>query len=96
MGWRGEDLGSPSNIQPFAIQPRTPQLVSRSKTIFSIESVRPPRTLDDGTVESLEKLTASHRHGMLRLTLPLKESVKPHRVQIETQREDQKRLAGVR
>jgi len=30
----------------------------------------------------VEKLTASHRHGMLRLTLPLKESVKPRRVQI--------------
>ena len=44
----------------------------------------------------LEKLTASHRHGMLRLTLPLKESVKPRRVQIETQVEEQKQLAGVR
>ena len=44
----------------------------------------------------LEKLTASHRHGMLRLTLPLKESVKPRRVQIETQVDDQKQLAGVR
>jgi HSP20 family protein len=44
----------------------------------------------------LEKLTASHRHGMLRLTLPLKESVKPRRIQIETQVEDQKQLAGVR
>ena len=44
----------------------------------------------------LEKLAASHRHGMLRLTLPLKESVKPRRVQIETQVEDQKQLAGVR
>jgi hypothetical protein len=42
----------------------------------------------------LEKLTASHRHGMLRLTLPLKESVKPRRVQIETQVGDQKQLAG--
>ena len=42
----------------------------------------------------LEKLTASHRHGMLRLTLPLKDSVKPRRVQIETQVEDQKQLAG--
>ena len=45
---------------------------------------------------NLEKLTASHRHGMLRLTLPLKDSVKPRRVQIETQAEDQKQLAGVR
>ena len=44
----------------------------------------------------LEQLTASHRHGMLRLTLPLKDSVKPRRVQIETQAEDQKQLAGVR
>ena len=42
----------------------------------------------------LEKLTASHRHGMLRLTLPLKESVKPRRVQIETEVEEHKQLAG--
>jgi HSP20 family protein len=31
----------------------------------------------------LEKLTASHRHGMLQLNVPLKESVKPRRIQIE-------------
>jgi hypothetical protein len=31
---------------------------------------------------------------MLRLTLPLRESVKPRRVKIETQGEDQKQLAG--
>ena len=44
----------------------------------------------------LDKLSASHRHGMLRLTLPVKESVKPRRVQIETQAEDQKQLVGAR
>lgn len=44
----------------------------------------------------VEKLTASHRHGMLRLTLPLKESVKPRRIQVETQAEDQKQLVGAR
>src|SRR4026208_508776 len=44
----------------------------------------------------LEKLSASHRHGMLRLTVPLKDSVKPRRIQIETQVDDQKQLAGVR
>ena len=44
----------------------------------------------------LEKLHASHRHGMLRLMLPLKESVKPRRIQIETQVEDRKQLAGAR
>ncbi|HET9270112.1 MAG TPA: Hsp20/alpha crystallin family protein [Vicinamibacterales bacterium] len=42
----------------------------------------------------LDKLSASHRHGMLRLTLPLKESVKPRRVQIETQDDGQKQLVS--
>jgi HSP20 family protein len=42
----------------------------------------------------LEKLSAAHRHGMLRLTLPLKDSVKPRRIQIETQDEGQKQLAS--
>jgi HSP20 family protein len=59
--------------------------VSRYEQTFTI-----PQFLD------IEKLSASHRHGMLRLTLPLKESVKPRRVQIETQVEDQKQLAGAR
>jgi HSP20 family protein len=44
----------------------------------------------------LEKLTATHRHGMLRLTLPLKDSVKPRRVSIETQPEDLKQLVGAK
>jgi HSP20 family protein len=59
--------------------------VSRYEQTFTV-----PQFLDT------EKLSASHRHGMLRLTLPLKESVKPRRVQIETQSEDQKQLAGAR
>jgi HSP20 family protein len=42
----------------------------------------------------LQKLSASYRYGLLRLTLPLKESVKPRRVQIETQPEEQRQLAG--
>ena len=58
--------------------------VSRYEQTFTV-----PQFLD------IEKLSASHRHGMLRLTLPLKESVKPRRVQIETQMEDQKQLEGV-
>jgi HSP20 family protein len=44
----------------------------------------------------IEKLSASHRHGMLRLTIPLKDSVKPRRIQIETKVEDQKQLVGAR
>ena len=31
----------------------------------------------------VDKLSASHRHGMLQLTLPVKESVKPRRIQID-------------
>jgi HSP20 family protein len=44
----------------------------------------------------LDKLSASHRHGMLRLTLPLKDSVKPRRIQIDTKPEEQKQLVGAR
>ena len=43
----------------------------------------------------LEKLKASHNHGMLRMTLPLKESIKPRRIQIEMRPEDQKQLSAV-
>ena len=42
----------------------------------------------------LDKLSASHRHGMLRLTLPLKESVKPRRIQIHSQDDGQKQLVS--
>ena len=61
------------------------QNASRYEQTFAV-----PQFLD------IEKLSASHRHGMLRLTLPLKDSVRPRRVQIETQAEDQKQLAGAR
>jgi HSP20 family protein len=44
----------------------------------------------------LDKVTAAHRHGMLRLTLPLKESVKPRRIQIDTHSEEQHQLAGAK
>jgi HSP20 family protein len=40
----------------------------------------------------LEKVTATHRHGLLELTLPLKESVKPRRIQIEAAPADTKQL----
>jgi HSP20 family protein len=44
----------------------------------------------------LDKLTASHKHGMLRLTLPLKDSIKPRRIQIESQAENGRQLVGVK
>ena len=42
----------------------------------------------------VEKLTATHRHGMLQLTVPLKESVKPRRIQIDAQGADTRQLAA--
>src|SRR5688572_22575661 len=61
------------------------QKISRYEQTFAV-----PQFLD------VEKLTASHRHGMLRLTLPLKESVKPRRVQIATHADEHKQLTGAR
>lgn len=58
--------------------------------------VRHEQTLTIPQFLDLDKLTASHRHGMLRLTLPLKDSVKPRRVQIEREVEDHKQLAAAR
>lgn len=42
----------------------------------------------------LNRLTASYRHGMLELTLPLKDSVKPRRIEIEGVAETQKRITS--
>jgi HSP20 family protein len=50
------------------------------------QTITVPQFLD------LDKVAATHRHGMLVLTLPLKDSVKPRRVQIEGVAESQKQL----
>lgn len=42
----------------------------------------------------IDRIAAAHRHGMLQLTLPLKESVKPRRVQIEGVSDEQKRITA--
>lgn len=55
--------------------------------------VRYEQTLTVPQFLDLDKISASHRHGLLSLTLPLKESVKPRRVQI-TSGTEQKKLAG--
>jgi HSP20 family protein len=40
----------------------------------------------------VDKLSASHRHGLLQLTLPLKESLKPRRIRVEHGAESQKHV----
>ena len=57
-----------------------------TKVIRSEQTLTLPQFLD------LDRLSASHRHGMLQLTVPLKESVKPRRIQIEGAPSDQKKL----
>ena len=42
----------------------------------------------------LDKLTATHRHGMLRLALPIKDSVKPRRIEIQAQQDEQRQLTA--
>jgi HSP20 family protein len=41
----------------------------------------------------LDKLSATHRHGMLSLTIPIKDSVKPRQIEIQAY-DDQKQLTG--
>ena len=85
-----EVAGNTLTIRAAISSDDTGQNVARYEQTLTI-----PQFLD------LERLSASHRHGMLRLSLPLKESVKPRRVRIEThaedqKKEDQKKLVGAR
>ena len=73
--------GNTLSVRTEASDDQNDDNVARYEQTFTI-----PQFLD------LEKLSASHRHGMLRLTLPLKESVKPRRIQIETQDSQQSLL----
>lgn len=42
-----------------------------------------------------EKVRAAYRNGLLELALPLKESVKPRKIEIAVERDERKTLAGV-
>ena len=52
------------------------------------QTIAVPQFLD------LDKISASHRHGMLHLALPLKDSVKPRRIEIDATDADTKRLTA--
>lgn len=60
----------------------------RGNSVRYEQSFSVPQFLD------LEKLSASYRHGMLELALPLKDSVKPRRIQIEGVANTQKRITA--
>lgn len=56
--------------------------------------VRYQQTLTVPAFLDLEKISASHRHGMLQLTVPLKEAVKPRRIQIEAGGDSRKQITA--
>ena len=56
--------------------------------------VRYEQTLTVPQFLDLDKISATHRHGMLQLTVPLKDSVKPRRIQIENVSSDAKQLTA--
>jgi HSP20 family protein len=60
----------------LSIRAEAPQGEGRPSQIRYQQTLTVPQFLD------VEKLTATHQHGMLQLTVPLKESVKPRRIQI--------------
>ena len=82
----------PQNVQLDAaghtVTIRAEQPASSNTTAARYEqSFAVPQFLD------VERMNASYRHGMLQLTLPLKDSVKPRRIHIEGVT-DQKQIAS--
>ena len=56
-------------------------------------SYRYEQTLTIPQFLDLDRMTAAHHHGMLQLTVPIKDSVKPRRIQIAGLGEDRQGLA---
>ena len=65
-----------------AVEPKT----ERRQELRYEQTLAIPQFLD------LEKITASYRHGMLELTVPIKDAVKPRRIQITAGHDDRKQL----
>jgi HSP20 family protein len=57
-------------------------------------AARVERTLTVPPFLALDKITATHRHGMLALTIPVKEAVRPRRIPIEVEAGDTRRLTA--
>ena len=57
-------------------------------------AVRWEQTLTVPQFADLEKLSATHRHGMLTLSLPIKASVTPRRIEIQSYDEQKQRTGS--
>jgi HSP20 family protein len=56
------------------------------------EENRYEQTLTIPQFLDLDRISASHRHGMLELTIPIKDAVKPRRIQIAAGADDRKQI----
>ena len=65
-----------------AVEPKT----DRRQEMRYEQTLTIPQFLD------LDKISASHRHGMLELTVPIKDAVKPRRIEISAGSDDRKKL----
>ena len=65
-----------------AVEPKT----DRRQEMRYEQTLTIPQFLD------LDKISAAHRHGMLELTVPIKDAVKPRRIEIAAGQEDRKQL----
>jgi HSP20 family protein len=74
--------------QTLTIRAEAPRDVKDAPVARFEQSLTVPQFVD------LDKLTATHRHGMLRLALPIKDSVKPRRIEIQTQHEEPRQLSA--
>jgi len=72
----------------LSIRAETPSGDGGGKQVRYQQTLTVPQFLD------VEKLTAKHEHGMLQLKLPLKDSVKPRKIQIEARAGDTKQLTA--
>ena len=72
----------------LSIRAEAPRDVKDAPVARYEQSLTVPQFVD------LDKLSATHRHGMLRLSLPIKDSVKPRRIEIKTEHEQPRQLTA--
>ena len=72
----------------LSIRAEVPEGAKGAPVLRYEQTLTVPDFLDTG------KLTASHDHGMLQLTLPTRENVRPRKIQIESKEAEPKVLAG--
>ena len=72
----------------LTIRAEAPRDVKDAPVASFEQSLTVPQFVD------LDKLAATHRHGMLTLALPIKDSVKPRRIEVKIENEDQRQLTA--